>query len=119
MTKDEMIAAIDNMVANPDTLLEQANALRQSLSADYDELTQTRNANDSLQSELETTKKSLQEMKDLNVQLFMQSPAIHQPNVPSTPPAPEPPTPKAEQYDSMDALIADMRSKSNLIRKGD
>lgn len=118
MTKDEMIAAIDNMVANPDTLLEQANALRQSLSADYDELTQTRNLKDSLESELETTKKSLQEMKDLNVQLFMQSPAIHQPNVP-IPPAPEPPTPKAEQYDSIDALIADMRSKSNLTRKGD
>ena len=119
MTKDEMIAAIDNMVANPDTLLEQANALRQSLSADYDELTQTRNLKDTLESELETTKKSLQEMKDLNVQLFMQSPAIHQPNTPSTPPAPEPPTPKAEQYDSIDALIADMRSKSNLTRKGD
>ena len=119
MTKDEMIAAIDNMVANPDTLLEHANALRQSLSADYDELTQTRNLNDNLSAELETTKKSLQEMKDLNVQLFMQSPAIHQPNTPSTPPDPEPPTPKAEQYDSIDALIADMRSKSNLIRKGD
>lgn len=118
MTKDEMIAAIDNMVANPETLLEQANALRQSLSADYDELTQTRNLNDNLNAELETTKKSLQEMKDLNVQLFMQSPAIHQPNT-STPPEPEPPTPKAEQYDSIDALIADMRSKSNLTRKGD
>lgn len=119
MTKDEMIAAIDNMVANPDTLLEQANALRQSLSADYDELTQTRNLNDNLSAELETTKKSLQEMKDLNVQLFMQSPAIHQPNTSPTPPEPEPPTPKAEQYDSIDALIADMRSKSNLTRKGD
>lgn len=119
MTKDEMIAAIDNMVANPETLLEQANALRQSLSADYDELTQTRNLNDNLSAELETTKKSLQEMKDLNVQLFMQSPAIHQPNTPSIPPEPEPPTPKAEQYDSIDALIADMRSKSNLTRKGD
>lgn len=118
MTKDEMIAAIDNMVANPETLLEQANALRQSLSVDYDELTQTRNLNDNLSAELETTKKSLQEMKDLNVQLFMQSPAIHQPNM-STPPDPEPPTPKAEQYDSIDALIADMRSKSNLTRKGD
>ena len=119
MTKDEMIAAIDNMVANPETLLEQANALRQSLSADYDEFTQTRNLNDNLNAELETTKKSLQEMKDLNVQLFMQSPAIHQPNTPSTPPDPEPSTPKAEQYDSIDALIADMRSKSNLTRKGD
>lgn len=119
MTKDEMIAAIDNMVANPETLLEQANALRQSLSSDYDEFTQTRNLNDNLSAELETTKKSLQEMKDLNVQLFMQSPAIHQPNTSSTPPETEPEAPKAEQYDSIDALIADMRSKSNLTRKGD
>ena len=109
MTKDEFIKALDDIVANPDKAVSLATDLRRSASDDYDTLTQLRTVNESLTDANTKLTKDLQEMKDLNLKLFMSQPNVAKPD--ST--EPEPPkndAPKADAYDSIDALIADMHN---------
>lgn len=109
MTKDEFIKALDDIVANPDKAVALATDLRKSASDDYDTLTQLRTVNESLTDANTKLTKDLQEMKDLNLKLFMSQPNVSAP--PSTEPKePKDGAPKADAYDSIDDLIADMHN---------
>lgn len=112
MTKDEFITALDHLVANPDNLIESANKLRQAVSEDYDTMLQNRNLVDSLTQERDTLTKDLQDMKDLNLKLF-----LSQPNVTVADPNPKEPNinpplePKVDAYESIDALVSDIQTQ--------
>lgn len=109
MTKDEFIKALDDIVANPDKAVSLATDLRRSASDDYDTLTQLRTVNESLTDANTKLTKDLQEMKDLNLKLFMSQPSVSTPS--SEPEEPKDDAPKADAYDSIDDLIVDMHSK--------
>lgn len=109
MTKDEFIAALDNIVANPDKAISLAADLRKSASEDYDALIQLRTVNDSLTDTNTKLTKDLQEMKDLNLKLFMSQPNVNKPSSETEPPK-DPTPPKADAYDSIEDLISDMHN---------
>lgn len=109
MTKDEFITALDNIVANPDKAISLAADLRKSASEDYDTLTQLRTVNDSLTDTNTKLTKDLQEMKDLNLKLFMSQPNVSKPATETEPPK-DPTPPKADAYDSIEDLISDMHN---------
>lgn len=112
MTKDEFITALDHLVANPDNLIESANKLRQAVSEDYDTMLQNRNLVDSLTQERDTLTKDLQDMKDLNLKLFLSQPNVT--GVNSVPPEPNKNPPlehKVDAYESIDALVAHIQSQ--------
>lgn len=110
MTKDEFIKALDDIVANPEKAVALATDLRKSASDDYDTLTQLRTVNESLTDTNTKLTKDLQEMKDLNLKLFMSQPNVSKP-ASTEPETPKDDAPKADAYDSIDDLIADMHSK--------
>lgn len=112
MTKDEFITALDHLVANPDNLIESANKLRQAVSEDYDTMLQNRNLVDSLTQERDTLTKDLQDMKDLNLKLFLSQPNVAGANSVPADTNPNPPLDtKVNAYESIDALVSDIQTQ--------
>lgn len=113
MLKDEFITKLDALASDPENLLANAAALRQEVSADYDELTLLKQQNETLQNTLTNTQKELSEQKNLSLKLFMSQPSISGSNdiPPETPPSPDP-EPPIDQYTSIDEMLTDIRKNT-------
>ena len=113
MLKDEFITKLDALASDPDNLLANAAALRQEVSADYDELLLLKQQNESLQTTLTNTQKELSEQKNLSLKLFMSQPSVAGgiDTPPDTPPSPDP-EPPLDQYSSIDEMLTDIRKNT-------
>lgn len=113
MLKDEFITKLDALASDPENLLANAAALRQEVSADYDELSLLKQQNESLQNTLTNTQKELSEQKNLSLKLFMSQPSVSGNNDPQPEPLPSPnPEPPIDEYTSMDEMLTDIRKNT-------
>lgn len=112
MLKDEFITKLDALASDPENLLANAAALRQEVSADYDELSLLKQQNENLQNTLTNTQKELSEQKNLSLKLFMSQPNISGNDTPPETPPSTDPEPPIDEYTSMDEMLTDIRKNT-------
>lgn len=114
MTKDEFISRLDALVSDPDHILQNAMSLRQDVCADYDNFESQSTAYSTLKDNYTAQSAQINELKDLNLRLFMSQPSVGgNPTPPTDPPAEPPadPAPAPSADEQIDTLLGDIRSQ--------
>lgn len=111
MTKNEFVQALDALVADPESILSNAMNLRIEVSQDYDTFESTNNAYEQLKLTHESTQKQLNDMKELNLKLFMSQPSVPKSNEPTNLPVEELPAEPPVKQPTIDDLISDIREQ--------
>ena len=114
MTKDEFITRLDALVSDPEHILQNAMSLRQDVCVDYDNFESQSTAYSTLKDNYTAQAKQINELKDLNLRLFMSQPSVAGNPTPSTDAPAEQPadpitTPTADEQ--INSLLGDIRSQ--------
>lgn len=114
MTKEEFIARLDALVSDPEHILQNAMSLRQDVCVDYDNFESQSTAYSTLKDNYTAQAQQINELKDLNLRLFMSQPSVAGNPTPSTDPPAEPtePTPPVKTSDEqINDLLGDIRGQ--------
>ena len=115
MTKDDFITRLDALVSDPEHILQNAMSLRQDVCADYDNFESQSTAYSTLKDNYTAQAQQINELKDLNLRLFMAQPSVGGNPTPPTDPPTEPegdPVPPAKSSDEqINDLLGDIRAQ--------
>ena len=115
MTKDDFITRLDALVSDPEHILQNAMSLRQDVCADYDNFESQSTAYSTLKDNYTAQAQQINELKDLNLRLFMAQPSVGgNPTPPTDPPTepegdPVPPTKSSDEQ--INDLLGDIRTQ--------
>lgn len=114
MKKEEFVTQLEEIIKDPSDLVKVSN-FRDAVCADYDAHTVLETSSTNLQERCNTLEADNKKLKEVNLQLFMLSPAMSAQGKTSTTPTPEPDVPSVDNPEpsapSLDDIVTGLLGK--------